>query len=290
MKSSPRENLIGMGLMIIAMGLFTLEDALIKHLTKTLATGEILILIGIGGTLVFFSIAKAKQQRFEGDLIKTPAVIIRTLAELFGTACFVASLAMVPLSLISTIIQVVPLLVTLGAAVFLGESVGFRRWAAIFVGLFGVILILRPTGTHFEPAIILTVLGVIGLAVRDVATKRIPQTASTVVLATFGFGATIPAGLILMAFSGGWSVPTLAEFSILAAGVAIAMVAYYAIITATRIGEMSVVTPFRYSRLIFGIIAGVVFFGESLDFYTILGGLIIVAAGLYTFWRERVAL
>ncbi len=284
-----RNNLIGIGLMVAAMAAFAVEDAIIKYMSATLPTGQLMILIGIGGTLSFTIWALAKGHRFEWAKITHPAMVIRTLAELVGTCGFVASLALVDLSVISAIVQVNPLLVTLGAALFLGETVGPRRWAAIFIGLFGVLVILRPGSAAFDPAYLLTVLGVIGLSVRDVATKRVPDNVPTLVMAALGFGAVIPAGAILLAFGQTWAPVSPASGAAIAVAVTIGVIAYTCIITATRIGEISAVTPFRYSRLIFGAAIGIAVFGEVLDAWTILGAGIVVGSGLYAFWREAQA-
>ncbi len=287
--SQVRKNVIGILLMIGAMAAFAVEDGLIKYLAGSIATGQILILIGLGGTSVFAIWALAAGHRFQRAQVFHPAVIVRTLAELIGTCGFVASLALADISVISAIVQVNPLLVTLGAALFLGETVGPRRWAAIAIGMIGVLIILRPGAADFNPAYLLTVLGVIGLSVRDVATRRVPKDISTLVMAAIGFGAVVPAGLILMSFGQSWVSVSPSEGGLFAVAVVIGVIAYLCIITATRIGEISAVTPFRYSRLIFGALVGVIAFGESLDRWTLIGAGIIVASGLYAFWRESQA-
>ncbi len=284
-----RDNLIGIGLMVVAMAAFAVEDGIIKYLSGALPTGQILILIGIGGTAVFSTWAWLKGLRLQRRMVTHPAMIIRTAAELMGTCGFVASLALVDISVISAIVQVNPLLVTLGAALFLGETVGVRRWTAIFIGLAGVFIILRPGSADFDPAYLLTVIGVIGLSIRDVATRRVPRDIPTLVMAAIGFAAVIPAGLILMAFGQTWTPMVTPQWGLIGLAVLIGVAAYLCIITAMRIGEVSAVTPFRYSRLIFGAIIGILAFGESLDIWTIVGAIIVVGSGLYAFWREAQA-
>ena len=170
-----RENLLGIGFIIIAMAGFAVEDAIIKFLTARLSPGQIMVMIGLGGTSCFCLLARLNGQSVTQKIVRNPWVIGRTLSELFGTALFVLSLALVPITTISAIIQVSPLLVTLGAAVLLREKVGIRRWSAIVIGLFGVAVILRPWATNFDAAAILALLGVIGLSARDVATRRVPK-------------------------------------------------------------------------------------------------------------------
>ena len=281
-----RENLLGIGFIIIAMAGFAVEDAIIKVLTARLSPGQIMVMIGLGGTSCFYLLARLNGQSVTQKIVRNPWVIGRTLSELFGTALFVLSLALVPIITISAIIQVSPLLVTLGAAVLLREKVGIRRWSAIVIGLFGVVVILRPWATNFDAAAVLALLGVIGLSARDVATRRVPKQTPSLVLAILGFGATIPAGLILIAFDPHLLVPTSQETILFVASIFIGVGAYYCIVTAMRLGDMSAVVPFRYSRLVFGVAIGVWYFDETLDRWTLIGSAIVVGSGLYALWRE----
>ena len=281
-----RENLLGIGFIIIAMAGFAVEDAIIKFLTARLSPGQIMVMIGLGGTSCFYLLARINGQSLTQKIVRNPWVIGRTLSELFGTALFVLSLALVPIITISAIIQVSPLLVTLGAAVLLREKVGIRRWSAIVIGLFGVVVILRPWATNFDAAAILALLGVIGLSARDVATRRVPKKTPSLVLAILGFGATIPAGLILIAFDPHLLVPTSQETILFVASIFIGVGAYYCIVAAMRLGDVSAVVPFRYSRLVFGVAIGVWYFDETLDRWTLIGSAIVVVSGLYALWRE----
>jgi len=280
------ENLKAICLMVIAMAAFAIEDSIIKTLSERLAPGQVLLMIGIGGTLVFYVLAQVRKEGLTRSTVSDPWVIARSVSELLGTAFFVLSLTLVPITVISAVIQVSPLLVTLGAALLLGEKVGLRRWSAITLGLFGVGVILRPWDVDFQPAVLLTVIGVIGLSARDLATRRVPVATPNLSLAILGMGTTIPAGLLLMGFSSIILVPTYNEIILIVLSIFIAVLAYSCIIRAMRIGEVSAVVPFRYSRLLFGVFIGVWYFGESLDKWTVIGSVIVVTSGLYSLWRE----
>ena len=279
-ESIKRENLLGIGFITLAMAAFAVEDSLIKLLSTRLASGQILLMIGLGGTLGFFIWSRQKGEGVTAEMMRNPWVIGRTLSELVGTAFFVLSLALVPITTVSAIIQVSPLLVTLGAAVMLREKVGIRRWSAILVGLLGVAVILRPWSATFEASALLALMGVIGLSARDVATRRIAKSTPSLALATLGFGATIPAGLILLIFDLRLIVPTPTDSLLIVVSILIAIGGYYCIIAAMRIGEVSAVVPFRYSRLVFGVAIGVWYFGEVLDHWTLIGSAIVVLSGL----------
>jgi len=285
-ESLKRENLLGIGFITLAMAAFAVEDSLIKLLSTRLSSGQILLMIGLGGTLGFYIWSRQKGEGLTAQIITNRWVIGRTLSELVGTAFFVLALALVPISTVSAIIQVSPLLVTLGAAVVLRERVGLRRWSAILVGLFGVAVILRPWSAAFEASALLALMGVIGLSARDVATRRIAKTTPSLALATLGFGATIPAGVILLIFDPRLIWPASSDALLIAISILIAIGGYYCIIAAMRIGEVAAVVPFRYSRLVFGVAIGVWYFGEVLDQWTLIGSAIVVLSGLYALWRE----
>ena len=280
------DNLAGIGLVVLAMAGFAVEDSIIKFLAQRLSPGQILVMIGIGGTSVFYILLKAKGIKVRREIVANTWVIGRTLSELFGTAFFVLSLSLVPITTVSAIIQVSPLLVTLGAAVLLKEKVGIRRWSAITIGLLGVAIILKPWSVDFQVAAFLALLGVIGLSARDLATRRVPKKIPSLTLALLGFGATIPAGLILIGFDSVLLMPTQQEILLIILGITVGVCSYYCIVTGMRLGEVSAVVPFRYSRLVFGVAIGIWFFGENLEFSTLVGSAIVVISGLYALWRE----
>lgn len=283
-----QDNLRGAAVMVLAMLGFALEDAVIKLLSGTLPVGQIIGVLGIGGALVFAGIARAQGAALWSRDFLAPAVLLRNFAELTGAVGFVSALSLIPLSTASAILQAGPLLVTLGAALFLGEPVGWRRWAAITVGFGGVLLIIRPGTEGFDWFALYAVVGVIGLAARDVATRRVPATITSVQLSMLAFASLIPASALLLAFGGGPVVaPGVTEWGMLGACIIIGALAYYAITYATRIGEVSFVVPFRYARMIFALIIGLAVFGENPDALTLIGAAIIIASGLYTLWREQ---
>jgi len=131
-----------------------------------------------------------------------PDVLVRNLTEMIGTLGFVTALALTPLSSATAILQSAPLVVTLGAALFLREPVGWRRWVAITVGFIGVLMVIRPGSDTFDPRVLFAVLGTLGLAVRDLATRRIPRETSSVQLSFFAFLSLVPTAPIFGAWMG----------------------------------------------------------------------------------------
>lgn len=281
------DNLKGMGWMTLAMLAFALTDMVLVFATRALPVGQVLFLFGLGGAILFGIWAGIQGHRWMSPVLLMRPVMVRNAAEVLATVSFVFALSLIPLSTLSAVIQANPLLVTLGAALFLGEKVGWKRWLAIVVGLFGVLLIVQPGAAGFDPNIWLAVAAAIGLSLRDLATRPVPRDVPTPLLASYSFAAVSLAGLAVMPFSGGWTPPTPVMALIIPGGVLLGMVAYFAITAAMRVGEIAVVTPMRYTRLVFAFAIAMVVFDESLDPLTILGVAIVVATGLFTLWRER---
>ena len=281
------ENLRAIALMVLSMAGFAIEDMLIKIIALEMPTGQFLVLIGAGGALIFTAMSRRQGQAVLSADFLRPSIIIRNLGEVIGTLGFVTALVLTPLSSASAILQATPLAVTLGAALFLGEAVGWRRWSAILIGFCGVIAVIRPGLDGFEPASLFAVLGVIGLATRDVATRAAPARISSAVLSAHGFAMLVPAGALLLCISGGATAPSALGYGLLLTALAIGVSAYYALTLAMRLGDVAVVTPFRYVRLVFALAIGVTVFNEQPDAWTLIGAAIIILSGLYTFFRER---
>ena len=273
--------------MVASMAAFALEDMFIKSVTQTLPIGQVLILFGFGGMLVFMVMTAQRGERILHPAVLSKTILLRAGCELTGRLCYTIAIALTPLSSASAILQATPLVVVAGAMVFFGESIGWRRWLAIIVGLGGVLLILRPGLSGFEPVSFFAVLGTLGFAGRDLATRAAPLVLSNMQLGVYGFFVLIPAGILALTYTGGAVWPELMAWGQLGAAVGIGVIAYYALTAAMRVGDISVVTPFRYTRLVFAMILGVVFFAERPDTLTLLGSAIIVLSGLYTITRER---
>jgi len=287
MVAAMRDNLRGIILMVAAMAGFAIEDMFVKWAAADLPTGQILLALAAGGAPVFILLARRQGKRIWSAEALTAPVIWRNAGEVIGSLGFITALALVPLSLAAAIFQAMPLAVTFGAAVFLGETVGWRRWTAISVGFLGVLVIIRPGLSGFDPASLWALLAVAGLAVRDLATRRVAPTITSMQLSAWGFLSLIPLAGVMLAATGGPVPVTGAHVGYLAGALGFSIASYWAITAAMRRGEVSVTTPFRYSRLVFALIIGVAVFGERPDAWTLTGAALIIGSGLYTFARER---
>jgi drug/metabolite transporter (DMT)-like permease len=281
------DNLRGIALITVAMAGFALGDVGIKLLSENMSLSQIVFTIGLAGTLVYALLTRAAHQDVLAPALRHPAVATRWLAEIIAGLFMVNALALTPLSLVTSVTQAGPLVVAIGAVIFFGETVGWRRWCAIGAGLLGVLIILRPGTEAFNIYALLSVGAMLALAARDLATRASPTGLSNLQLATVGFSAFMVGGLVLVPFNDAWTVPNPQQLIYLTWAILPTLAAYYAITAAMRVGEISVITPFRYTRLLFGLGLGVLFFGERIDGWMLAGCTLVVASGVYTVLRER---
>jgi drug/metabolite transporter (DMT)-like permease len=281
------ENIRGSVLMVAAMAGFALEDMFIKRATQSLPVGEVLMIFGLCGMLAFMALTRMRGQRIVHPAVLSRPMIVKAVMEVMGRLGYTLGIALTPLSNASAILQATPLVVVAGAALLFGEKVGPRRWSAILIGFVGVLIVLRPGMEGFVPAALFTVMGMLGFAGRDLATRAAPPVLSNMQLGIYGFAMLIPTGGAILAYTGGAAVPGTAAAGQLLAASAFGVAAYWGLTAAMRIGEVAVVTPFRYTRLIFALILGVLVFGERPDAATLIGAAIIIASGVYTLVRQR---
>ena len=274
--------------MITSMAFFAVEDSLIKFVTSTIPIGQILIMFGLGGALIFLLVAHFKNEKIMlRDMLLLP-MYVRALFEIIGRLFYVLAISLIPLSTATVIIQATPIVVVAGAAIIFGEKVGWRRWTAILLGLFGVIVIIQPTAESFSFLSILALIGMIGFAGRDLASRAAPENLSVFILGLHGFIALAFSGLIYTIWDdANFVMIDIDTIGFMVGAVVFGVAAYSCLMKAMRTGEVSAVTPFRYTRLIFGVSLGVFFFNESLNYSTVLGTILIVISGLFILSRNK---
>jgi drug/metabolite transporter (DMT)-like permease len=274
--------------MVVAMAAFTFNDTLSKLAAQTINPGQLMLVRGLFATTLI-SLLAWQQGALKGYRnYWHPMVFLRLVGEVGGTVCFLAALPHLPLANISAVLQALPLGVTMGAALFLGESVGWRRWLAIATGFGGVLIIVRPGFEGFNAFSLLALLSVTFCAVRDLATRKIPDhipslfvsTTTTVII-------TITGALTIVPF-GGWVPMSVNLVAFLAGAAVLVLFGYQFVIMAMREGEISFIAPFRYTALIWALSLSVFVFGDIPDLAMIAGSAFIVASGLYSLYRERV--
>ena len=273
--------------MMMSMACFAVEDTFIKLLSARLPATQILFSIGFGGALITLVLAIVLNVKLANKILLNKHVISRTIADLFGALSFTSAMVLIPMSLLASILQATPLFVTLGAAILLGEKVGWRRWSAIFIGFFGVIIILQPGYGSFQLASLLGLAAVLCLALRDVVTRDMATEIPTLTVTFYACLAMGSAGFIAYPFFGPPIMPTAYEAVMLICAAIIGLTGYFLLVLATRKGDVSVIAPFRYSRLLFSLGLASLILGEKLTLPILLGGLLVVSSGIYTFGRER---
>jgi drug/metabolite transporter (DMT)-like permease len=280
-------NLRGSLLMVAAMAGFAVEDMFLKSAARLMPVGEVITLFGLGGMVIFAALTLVRGEAVLPRAMLSRSMLVRSGFEVTGRLFYALAITLTPLSVASAILQATPLVVVAGAAVIFGEVVGWRRWAAIVAGFCGVLLIIRPGLDGFDALSILTVIGLIGFAGRDLATRAAPPALSNMQLGVAGFAMLSVAGAVILLVNGDFSMPSMAGLVRVAAATVVGVVAYAALTAAMRTGEVSAVTPFRYTRLLFALILGVVVFDEAPDTLTLLGSAIVVASGIYVLTQNR---
>lgn len=281
------DNLRATSILTLGMLVFAFEDALIKTLASELPFGEVLGMLGLTGVVVFVALLRHQGGRFWTRDLLHPMVALRTGAEGVASAAIVLALGLTELSATAALLQAVPLFIALGAAAWLNESVGWRRGAAILLGFLGVLMVLRPGVSDFQPASLWALVGAVALAARDLATRRIPRQTSSMHLSASAFLAVLVAAVAMsLVFREPPLLPDGRQALLALACAATSVIGYALLIAATRIGEASALAPVRYARLVFALVLAVIVFGERLDALTLVGSAIIVGSGCYTLWRE----
>ena len=281
-------NLKSIILMIIGMGCLTLCDLLIKIASQTLPLGLVMIVFGIGSITVFLVLMRTKGESVRLSPFTNPAVVLRNIGDLIAINGMCLALVFVPISTIGAVIQTVPLMVTAAAALFLGERVGTRRWLAIVIGFLGTLFVIQPGTGTFDITTTLVLIAAVGMALRDITTKLVRENFSTLLLSSYTSVLFIISGSILLIISGGASVPDIEMIAILAAMIASGSLGFFFTTKAVRLGDVSVVIPFRYTRILFSLAAGILILGEQVDAVTLFGSALTILSGLYIWRREIV--
>jgi len=288
------ENIRGSIFMTLAMLAFTLEDFTLKKATEFIPLSQLLIICGILGSLFFISCSRfANEPIFYKDSFNK-TLIIRSIFEIMGRIFYALAIAFMPITNAASILQATPLVVVLGAVIFLNEKVGWRRWTAILTGFIGVLMIIQPGTNGFTIFSIFAVLGMIGFAGRDLATRMSPVGMSNYQLGSYGFYMVIIAGIILSGFNYFffpgktiWGTISFDAWIFVIANAAAGVSAYFCLTIAMRVGDVSFVTPFRYVRVLFAMFFGVVILGEQPNALVIIGSVIVVLSGIYIIIRRN---
>ncbi|MFI0846279.1 DMT family transporter [Mesorhizobium sp. IMUNJ 23232] len=281
-------NRAGALFMMVSMAGFTVNDALVKLSSTEMNMGQVMLVRGFFASVLIAALAWHKGVLHKPRLLLHPMVILRSACELGATIFFLIALAHLPIGNVSAILQALPLVVTMGAALFLAEPVGWRRWLSIGVGFVGVLIIIRPGFEGFSIYSVAVLVSVLCGAIRDFSTRAVPKEVPTLLVSVMTAVIVTLAGAVLVHPLGGWTPMAMWETGALAVAAGLLLVGYQFIIMAMRTGDISFIAPFRYTALLWAILLGYLVFGDVPDLPMILGSAIIVASGLYMLYREQV--
>lgn len=281
-------NLRGALFMVISMAGFTINDTFVKLASAEMNAGQIMFVRGLMASAMMFVLCWKTGALRPSRLLLNRSVFGRSVGEMLATVTFLTGLAHMPIGNASAILQALPLAVTMGAALFMGEPVGWRRWAAIIAGFIGVMIIVRPGAEGFNGWALLILACVFFAAARDLFTKSAPDEIPSAFMSLATASIITLAGLILIVPFGGWTPMSLKTFSWLAAASFFILFGYQYVIQAMRTGEVGFIAPFRYTSLLWAIGLGFLVFGDVPDIWMVVGSVIVVMSGVYTFHRERI--
>ncbi len=274
-------------LMIVSMGAFAIADTLVKLSTTIISPAQVLFFLIGGALIIYATMAKIQHKKLLDSRAFSPILLLRYSAEVAGMIGMVMALANVPISMVGAITQASPMLATIGAVLFLNESVGWRRWCSIVIGFSGVLLIVQPGSIHFDASVGWAFLAMAALAFRDLTTRLTPPDISSISLATFTMAAATPVTIAWVLLNGESLIPANANWLLILPMVVIGAMGYFLLILSIRLTEVSVVMPFRYSRIIFLLIFGILVFDEKPGVLMLIGAALIIASGSYMMWREH---
>ena len=274
----------GIGLMLAGIALFSINDALGKWLLATYSVGE-LLLIRSAAALILLApfVRKAGLAAFTGA--PRPGLqIVRVVLSTLEVAMFFWAVSYLPLADTVTFYLAGPVYVTALSVVLLGEKVGWRRWAAVLVGFAGVVLALRPSAASLTLPALIALTGSVFFAFLMIATRHLRDTPNTVLVGGQIAG-TLVFGAVVAPFS--WVTPSPRDFALMSLFGVLSIMALACVNRSLKLATASVVVPYQYTIIVWAIVLGYAVFGDVPDPLTLCGAAVIIAAGLYIFWREQ---
>lgn len=273
--------------MLAAMTFFTGSDAIVKLATAQLPTGQIMATRGGFAMVIVLGLMAARGELHHLRSAANPRVLSRAGLEALIAFLFILCLAVLPLANLTAVLQATPMILTLFAVALGLERVGWRRWSAIIVGFVGVLLIVKPSVAGFNAYALISLVTATLVAMRDLITRTIGTHIATTLVTFMTTTATTSLGVLLF-FAEDWRPLTWSEIALLASAAGFVSIGNLAIVQAFRVGELSVVSPFRYSIILTSLLAGFVVFGEWPDLISCAGIVLIMLSGLYTLRPEQI--
>jgi drug/metabolite transporter (DMT)-like permease len=275
--------LVGIGLMLVAIGLFSFGDAAGKLIVATYSVGQLLLLRSCVALLLLAPML----WRYRGGFrrIERPWLqLLRVMLSVLDVAAFFLAVSYLPLADVITYYLAAPIFVTALSAILLRERVGWRRWSAVLIGFCGVLIALRPSAQTLTLPAMIALAGSMAFAGLMLTTRLLRATAD-MVLASTQFAGSLLVGMVAAPF--GWITPNWSSLGLFILSAVVSVCALLCANRSLKLAPASVVTPYQYSMIVWAVMFGYVVFGDVPSSATILGASIIIGAGLYIFLRER---
>ena len=280
-------NTTGALLMMASMMAFVMNDTFLKLTNGEVPLFQLIFIRGLLAMLLIYILArKLGTLRLQISRQDKALIALRGLSEVVTAYLFLSALFNMPLGNLNAIMQVVPLTVTLGSALFYREAVGWRRMLAIVIGLCGVMMIVRPGVDGFNIWSLYALGSVLGVTIRDLITRRLSPGVSGMTV-TLGTTVAVMAAAGMASLTQEWAPISSHSWVSICASAIFVSVGYFSSIQAMRTGEVSFIAPFRYTGLVMAMMIGFFIFGEVPRVLTLIGAAIVMATGLFTFYRER---
>jgi drug/metabolite transporter (DMT)-like permease len=275
--------LAGIGVMLLAVFMFSFGDALGKFMVATYSVGQLLCLRACAA-LIVLAPAIWRQRRTFARLERPYLQLLRVTLSTLEVAAFFLATVYLPLADVVTCYLACPIFVTALSALVLREHVGWRRWIAILTGFAGVLIALRPSAQTISVPALIALGGSLSFSVLMLVTRSLRATPD-LVMATSQFVGTFVLGALMAPF--GWVAPTAGSLVLFAAAGVISVSALLCVNRSLKLAPASVVVPYQYSMIVWAVMFGLIVFGDVPSWNTIVGAAIIIGAGFYIFLRER---
>ena len=262
----------------------TINDAMAKYLTQSYPVGQVMALRGLSIIMLLIAFLFFMNNLKALKIFSWKGHLLRAGAMTGSTFFFITGLSLLPITDAIAIAFVAPILTTILGIIILREAVSWKRWVAIFVGFFGVIIILQPTSDAFKIAAIAPMGAAAFGAARDVVTRAISGSENSLsILFTSMLMITI-AGFLTYPL--GWSAVKPSHIWIFITSSLLVGLAQYLMIEAFRLGEVALISPFKYSSLLWATLIGLVIWNDLPSKHVVLGAFILILSGIYLLRNE----
>ena len=276
--------LAGIGLMLLSVSLFSLNDAVGKWLVAAYPVGEALLIRSLVALALLAPFVWRHGRAAFAAAPRPRLQVVRALISTTEVVCFFWSVGYLPLADVITFYLAAPIYVTALAPFVLGEHVGWRRWAAVLVGFGGVLLALDPSAAALSAPALVALAGSLLYAVLLILTRVLRNTANVVLVAS-QVATTAAFGLVMAPF--GWVAPPPGDFALMVLFGVLAMGGLACLNLSLKTAAASVVVPYQYTMIVWGVVLGLLVFGDRPRGHMLAGAAVIIAAGLFIFFREQ---